>query len=333
MSQNLTMEQQPAISVILPVYKAEPYLERCLRSLAAQTLGGVEYLFVDDASPDRSAAIIADFFHNNPLDGSVYRIITNPKNSGVGFSRQNGLDHAVGKYIIHVDPDDRIEPDYLEKLYKAAEAVRADITFCDIFIEYSDRTVRSRQCPDADDSYGLTGEFCRGAIMSSCWNKLVRRSAIEKSNAHFLPGVNVCEDLLFFLQLCRTDLRIAKVSEPLYHYDRFTNSHSIQRHLLPDHLAQDNRLIEAVGNILSHKRYESFRGDFISSALFHIFEISGYSNAEFRRRYSQYAKYVAANPTFSKAKKSILLLSCKGFYRPARALYSALQRLRRVKQE
>lgn len=328
-----TTAQQPSVSVILPVYKAEPYLERCLRSLAAQTLTGVEYLFVDDASPDRSADIINDFFEKKPLDGSTWRIITNPRNSGVGFSRANGLANATGRYVIHVDPDDMIEPDYLQKLFDTAEAAGADITFCDIFIEYSDRTVISRQCPQSADSDGLVGEFCRGEIMSSCWNKLVRRSTIEKTGAAFVPGVNVCEDLLFFLQLCRTDLKIAGVSKALYHYDRFTNSHSIQRHLLPDHLAQDNKLIEAVGTILADDRYREARGNFISSALFHIFEISGYSNTEFRQRYSQYAHYVAANSTFSKAKKTILRLSCKGLYRPMRLLYSTLQRLRRVKDE
>lgn len=316
------------VTVILPVYKAEKYIDRCLRSISNQTFKGAEYIFIDDASPDRSADIIRDFFEAHPLDGSEYRIISNPKNSGVGFSRQNGLDNARGKYVIHVDPDDWIEPDYLEKLHCTAEKENADITFCDIFIEYSDRQILSRQCPEAITGDGLIAEFCDSRIYASCWNKLVRRDAIKTSGAHFLPGINVCEDVLFFLQLARGDIRIANVHEALYHYDRFTNSNSIQRHMLPDHLEQDNNLIKAVSFILSDPRYDSPRGNFISSALFHIFEISSYSNSEFRQRYLSFWKYIAANESYSMAKKSILWLSCHGLYRPARLLYKVLKRIK-----
>jgi len=316
------------VSVILPVYKADKYIERCLCSIGAQTMSGVEYIFVDDASPDRSSAIISDFFERNPLDGSEYRIITNKKNSGVGFSRQNGLDNARGKYVIHVDPDDWLEPDYLEKLYKTAEADNADITFCDIYIEYSDKQIRSGQCPETTDGNGLIAEICDGKIYASCWNKLVRRKTIENSGARFIPGVNVCEDVLFFLQLSREDIAITGIHEALYHYDRFTNSNSIQRHMLPDHLEQDNNLIEAVGNILSEKKYDNPRGNFISSVLFHIFEISNYSNSEFRQRYAAYRKCVVANESYSLAKKSILWLSCRGLYRQARFIYKLLKRIK-----
>ena len=326
------MESQvlPIISVVVPVYKAERYIERCLQSIGSQTLKGVEYIFVNDASPDGSVAAIENFFRANPLEDSAFRIINNEVNSGVGFSRQSGLDHARGKYVNHVDPDDWLEPDYLEKLYHAAESENADMTFCDIFIEYSDKTQQSKQCPKTDNGDGLITEICRGDIYASCWNKLVRHNTIEKSGARFIDGVNVCEDVLFFLQLSRNDIRIAKVHKPLYHYDRFTNANSIQRHMLPDHLAQDNRLIGEVSRILADKKYEAARGYFISSALFHIFEISSYPGAEFRRRYSEYDKYVDANDSFSYAKKKMLRYACHGGYRQSRFVYNTVSSLKNI---
>lgn len=323
-----TTGHTPLISVILPIYKAEKYIERCLDSIAAQTMEGVEYIFVDDASPDNSSAVIRRFFEHHPLTGSSYRIITNPANKGVGYSRQNGLDNARGKYVIHVDPDDWLEPDYLSLLYRQAEKDMADITFCDIFIEYSDRQELSRQCPALPEADAVISALCRSDILGSCWNKLVRRSAIESSGAHFLPGINVCEDIVFFLQLLLHGPRISTVRRPLYHYDRFTSTSSIQRHMLPDHLAQDNRLIEAVGGILADDRYTIPRGDFISSAIFHIFEISGYSSAEFRRRYSFARPYISANASFSRPKKAILAMACSGLYRPARRLYALLKSIK-----
>ncbi len=315
------------VSVIIPVYKAEKYLDRFLQSIRRQTMKGVEYIFVDDASPDRSAEFILNFFEANPIEGSECRLVTNPKNKGVGFSRQHGLDHARGKYVIHADPDDWLEPHYLEALYDKAVEENADITFCDIFIEYSDRQIVSAQCPKAENSDRLIAEICRGDILASCWNKLVKRQTIEQAGARFAEGVNVCEDLLFFLQLSRINLKIAKVHAPLYHYDRFTNSNSIQRSMLPDHLEQDNKLIEAVGHILADKKYEIPRGNFISSALFHIFEISPYSNGEFRRRYGEYWKYISANDSFSIAKKGILWFACHGCYRPAIRFYKTVKRI------
>lgn len=323
-----TTGHPPLISVILPVYKAEKYIERCLDSIAAQDMEGVEYIFVDDASPDNSSVVIRDFFARNPLGGSSYRIIANPVNKGVGYSRQNGLDKARGKYVIHVDPDDWLEPDYLRLLYQQAEKDKADIAFCDIFIEYSDRQELSRQCPALPDADDVISRLCRSEILGSCWNKLVRRSAIESSGAHFLPEINVCEDIVFFLQLLLHRPRITSVHRPLYHYDRFTSTNSIQRHLLPDHLAQDNRLIEAVADILRDDRYTIPRGDFISSAIFHIFEISGYSGAEFRSRYLFAKPYISANESFSRAKKAILTMACSGLYRPARRLYTILKSIK-----
>ena len=149
---------------------------------------GVEYIFVDDASPDRSAELIFNFFEANPIEGSECRLVANPKNEGVGFSRQHGLDHARGKYVIHADPDDWLEPHYLEALYDKAVEENADITFCDIFIEYSDRQIVSAQCPKAENSDRLIAEICRGDILASCWNKLVKRQTIEQAGARFAEG-------------------------------------------------------------------------------------------------------------------------------------------------
>ena len=316
----------PSVSVVIPVYKAEKYIDRCLESLARQTLDGVEYIFVNDASPDNSIDKVHSFFKAAPLKNSTYRVVDNPGNRGVGFARQNGLDHAQGKYVIHVDPDDWTEPGYLKKMYEQAEAAHADIVFCDIFIEYSDRTVESTQCPGTTDAREIIDSLCHGRILGSCWNKLVRRDYIKDCNAVFIPGINVCEDVTFFLQLLRNNPRIAQVGQQLYHYDRFTNSNSIQRHLLPDHLDQDNRLIETVGAILSDSRFRSSADAFRSSALFHIFEISPYSGAEFRRRYRHLWPAVAGNTKFSLPKKAILWLACHGLYRPARAIYRTLKK-------
>ena len=118
------METQPSVSIIVPIYKAESYLIRCLDSIKAQTFTDYEVIMIDDGSPDRSA-MIAEGYTADPRF-RLYR----QKNAGVGAVRNRGLSLARGEYIAFVDSDDAITPDHLDKLYSAAKADRADIVSC-----------------------------------------------------------------------------------------------------------------------------------------------------------------------------------------------------------
>ena len=103
----------PKISVIVPVYKAEAYLHRCVDSLLAQTFQDFEVLLVDDGSPDRSGEICDEYARKD----SRVRVF-HKENGGVSSARQYGMDHAQGEYTIHADPDDWVEPTMLEELYR-----------------------------------------------------------------------------------------------------------------------------------------------------------------------------------------------------------------------
>ena len=102
----------PKVSVIIPVYNAEKYLHRCLESLFAQTLAEIEYIFIDDASPDNSFAILSEWIEQNDRKNQV-KIIRHACNMGVSQSRQDGMDVATGEFIIHCDPDDWISENLL----------------------------------------------------------------------------------------------------------------------------------------------------------------------------------------------------------------------------
>ena len=121
----------PSISIIVPVYKAEPYLHRCVDSLLAQTFTDFEVLLIDDGSPDRSGEICDDYARK---DARVR--VFHQENGGVSVARQRGLDEALGEYTIHADPDDWVEPDMLEALYRKAKEDDADMVICDFVNEY-----------------------------------------------------------------------------------------------------------------------------------------------------------------------------------------------------
>ncbi len=111
------------VSVILPIYNVEPYLARSLDSLINQTLTDIEIICVNDASPDNSAQVLAEYAARD----SRIKVINMPKNSGAAMARQAGLDIATGEYVGFVDPDDYVNNDYYKKLYELAKKEQADV--------------------------------------------------------------------------------------------------------------------------------------------------------------------------------------------------------------
>ena len=124
------MNKVPEISVIVPVYKAEKYLHKCVDSLLAQTFPNFEILLIDDGSPDNSGKYCDEF----ALKDNRIRVF-HKENGGVSSARQFGLDNARGEYVIHADPDDWVETDMLDDLYKKAIEDDADMVICDFWIE------------------------------------------------------------------------------------------------------------------------------------------------------------------------------------------------------
>ena len=116
----------PKISIIVPIYKAESTLLRCLDSLKTQTFADFEVLMVDDGSPDRCGEMIDEYAAKDVRFKAYHK-----SNGGVSSARQFGIDHAVGEYTIHADPDDWVEPTMLEALYGKAKEEDADMVICE----------------------------------------------------------------------------------------------------------------------------------------------------------------------------------------------------------
>ena len=119
--------EKVAVSVIVPVYKVEAFIGRCIRSLMEQTLREVEFIIVDDCSPDRSIAVAEAVMQNYPERHAQVHLIHHEVNKGLPAARNTGLAVAKGEYVFHCDSDDFIEPVMLEKLYDEAKRQDADI--------------------------------------------------------------------------------------------------------------------------------------------------------------------------------------------------------------
>ena len=219
------MDMQPAVSVIVPVYKAEAYLHRCVNSLLAQTFTDFEILLIDDGSPDRSGEICDEYAAKDPRIRVFHK-----ENGGVSSARQLGMDHAIGEYTIYADPDDWVEPNMLEELYGKAKETDADMVICDFYTEHKGGKQRYvKQQPESLDSRAVLKQLLFQQLHGSCWNKLVKRACYNKWGIRFPNNLNYCEDVIVLVQLLQHDIKVSYIMRAFYHYDQHVNTHSITR--------------------------------------------------------------------------------------------------------
>ena len=138
--------RKPLISVIVPIYNVEKYLERCLSSIQKQTLTDFEVLMINDGTPDDSVRIASKF----EKDDTRF-ILFNKKNTGVGMTRNFGIQHSHGDYLVFIDSDDFISPEYLEVLYRLCIDKNADISVCRYFYFFE----KSGKCTDRTTGAGI----------------------------------------------------------------------------------------------------------------------------------------------------------------------------------
>lgn len=130
--------KQPKVSIIVPVYNVEKYLDRCMQSLLGQTLKELEIILVDDGSPDNSPALCDNYESaSDNLHWPIIKVI-HKINEGLGFARNSGLEIATGEYIAFLDSDDFVDVNMYEQLYLKAKAKDIDVVYCNCNI-YKDK--------------------------------------------------------------------------------------------------------------------------------------------------------------------------------------------------
>lgn len=237
----------PEISILIPVYNVETYIAQCVESLLANTLiDKCEIIFCNDCTPDNSMAIIDSILKQHP-DISC-RIINHTENRKIAISRQDLLEAATGKYILFVDSDDWVEPDYLEKLYTLAEQTQADVTTCNVIKEYVNKSVIVRHTLTEDRNRNIS-ELLSLKTPGYLHCKLIRRSIITADKLTFAPDLNICEDTLFMLKYYFCSDKTANTDIPLYHY------RIIQKNLrLPEEKAAERiKSIHKIEEVLEEK--------------------------------------------------------------------------------
>ena len=208
------MLEKKKLSIIIPVYNVEKYIERCLNSLVEQTLEDIEIIVVNDGSTDDSGKIIEKFSKKYPNKIRAFVI----ENSGAAKARNIALENATGEYIGFVDSDDYVSKDMFEKLYNKAIEDDADIVTCAYYRETENKCVEKETAINAEFGNSVFEE--PNLLIDSTpyiWNKIFKHDLIKKESFKF-SNLKIYEDLVFTYKMFIVANKISKVYEPLYFY-------------------------------------------------------------------------------------------------------------------
>ena len=219
----MAYERTPKVSVIAPV----------VESMMKQTLDDVEFIFVDDCTPDASIDILREVVSHYP-DRQV-RILRHNVNRGLPAARNTGIDVARGEYIFHWDSDDYAEPEMLEQLYAKANAASCDYVWCDWFLTF-DTNSRIMTQPLAETSREALSIALSGGMKYNVWNKLVARRLYIDTGIRFPEGCSMGEDMTMLKLLAKAN-SVGYVAKPFYHYIR-TNTGAMTQVYSPRHLEE-----------------------------------------------------------------------------------------------
>lgn len=212
---------QPLVSVILPVYGVEKYIERCARSLFEQTLESIEYIFVDDCTPDNSIEVLKKVLEDYPHRKEQTIIYKMPQNSGQAAVRKSGVLQASGEYIIHCDSDDWVDRNMYKEMYDKAKSGDYDMVICDFYT--SDGNIHNICSSRTEtDKNIILSNILTQKIACSLWNKLVRRKCYNES--FVFPTYNNGEDLAMVIQLVVNSSSFAYTEKGFYYYYMSPNS-------------------------------------------------------------------------------------------------------------
>ena len=214
-------EHQIKVSILVPFYKVENYVGRCVESLFTQTYKNIEYVFVNDCTPDGSMEVINEKIDKYGMNDKCKMIIHN-QNQGISASRNDCLDNMTGDFFLFIDSDDYIDKDMVELLVDAAIKEDADISGCGYIEEYADHSVEHPQIY-TNNHDEMMRAITLLTIKGVMWKLLVRSTIVteHKDEVRFIPDRNMVDDYLFCCQIFYYAKRFASVDRCMYHWIQY----------------------------------------------------------------------------------------------------------------
>lgn len=296
------------VTVIVPVYNVEKFIDKCVQSVIDQTMTDIEVILVDDGSTDNSLARCIEWA-NKDSRVKVYH----QENQGVSVARNLGIEKSAGEFIAFIDSDDWIEPNYLEALYAIAKAKDADISICGFYFDYPDEVVARGHFEKNMEFNGkediaqiqiqiLAKNMSRiknnsGDRIGAPWCKLFKTGFIKENNLSFIPNLKRSQDVVFNLYALEYANKVVYTNQPLYHYT--INPDSVCVKFSKSILTNVNAYLKEMGKFIAkyHKNDKMFRDAFntkictsVYKCMFQYFFDEQYpgTRADMRRELDEY---------------------------------------------
>lgn len=232
------------ISIIVPIFNAEKYINKCIDSLLNQTKKELEIILVNDGSTDNTENIIKNYKDKRI---KYYK----NKNQGIGKSRNFGITKATGKYIMFIDSDDYIEDNACELLFEKAEKDNLDIVICDFYREFDNGTKTKDITPSFNNTTLRKTPELIYKVNLSPWNKLYKTALIKNNNIFFNEDYKYEDTPFVFISLDKAK-KIGKVNQCLNHYIIHNNSETTVR---DERCFDIFKIIDIVRDYFKDKKY------------------------------------------------------------------------------
>lgn len=280
------MNRIPQISIIVPIYNVEKYLDRCIQSLLNQTLKDIEIILVDDGSPDRCPAMCDEYTQRDNRIKVIHK-----QNSGLGYARNSGLEIASGEYVAFVDSDDFVDIKMYEILYNTAQSTNSDVVYCGFNRYYSDKkiihynNVKSQTIYNGEDVKQLLLDFISSSpkykndwkYEMSVWHSIYKRKIIIDNNIRFLSERDyLSEDIPFQTDFLMASHSATYIPDTLYNYCMNNASSLTQTEYSNDKLRRSIALYKLLANKTKEIDKDCLRAKrfFISYMRAHLYSIS-----------------------------------------------------------
>lgn len=236
----------PKVSVIVPFYNVENYIEKCLNSLVNQTLEEIEIILVNDGSKDSSAKIAKQFQEKYPNKVKYYE----KQNGGLGDARNFGINYATSEYIAFLDSDDYVETNMYEEMYNKAKQENADMVECDFWWEYP-----NKKREDIGREYANQKEMLYKSRVVA-WNKLIKTEIYQSHpEARFSVGLRY-EDVEGFYKILPFIKKVAYVRKPFIHYIQRQGSISNTQN------KKNEEIFKVLDNVIDYYKINGLYDDF-----------------------------------------------------------------------
>ncbi len=206
------------ISILVPVYKAEKYIGRCAKSLFGQTFDNLEFVFVDDCTPDRSIEVLKSVLSDFPHRMEQTKIISHDRNRGVAAARNTLLANATGDYLLWVDADDFITKDAVKIISADIETSNADIV-CFNSAWYDVSVVKNMPNANNESPRQFIKNVLCNLVPTTLWGKCMKRCLFTENDLTFIEGLDMGEDMLALVEIAYYSKTIFNEETVLYYQD------------------------------------------------------------------------------------------------------------------